>query len=93
MSITHAKVSAKSDGGDSTLVLPSDWNAAHSGVTTVATDVIFDAKGDLPVGTAADTAAKLTVGANGTILRANSGASTGLEWTSAYLAVAKWGVD
>jgi hypothetical protein len=27
--ITHAKVSAKSDGGDSTLVLPSDWNAAH----------------------------------------------------------------
>jgi hypothetical protein len=32
MPITHAKVSAKSDGGDATLVLPSDWNAAHSGV-------------------------------------------------------------
>lgn len=29
MSITHAKVSAKSDGGDSSLVLPSDWNAGH----------------------------------------------------------------
>jgi len=29
MDITHAKVSAKSDGGDSSLVLPSDWNAAH----------------------------------------------------------------
>lgn len=33
MSIKHAKVSAKSDGGDSTLVLPSDWNAAHVGGT------------------------------------------------------------
>lgn len=31
MSITHAKVSAKSDGGDATLILPSDWNAAHTG--------------------------------------------------------------
>lgn len=29
MGITHAKVSAKADGGDATLVLPSDWNAAH----------------------------------------------------------------
>jgi hypothetical protein len=30
MSITHSKVSAKSDGGDATLVLPSDWNAGHT---------------------------------------------------------------
>jgi len=30
MGIAHAKVSAKSDGGDSTLVLPSDWNATHT---------------------------------------------------------------
>lgn len=29
MPITHSKVSAKSDGGDSSLVLPSDWNADH----------------------------------------------------------------
>ncbi|HEY6568556.1 MAG TPA: hypothetical protein VI341_13655 [Actinomycetota bacterium] len=29
MAITHAKVSAKSDGGDSSLVLPSDWNDDH----------------------------------------------------------------
>ena len=29
MSITHSFVSAKSDGGDATLVRPSDWNAAH----------------------------------------------------------------
>lgn len=30
MSITHAKVSAVSDGGDTSLVRPSDWNAAHA---------------------------------------------------------------
>lgn len=30
MPVKHLKVSAKADGGDATLVLPSDWNAAHS---------------------------------------------------------------
>ena len=45
---------------------------------TVATT--FDAKGDLVVGTGADTFAKLTVGANGSTLVANSSTSTGLEW-------------
>jgi hypothetical protein len=28
--IDHAKVSAKADGGDATLILPSDWNADHT---------------------------------------------------------------
>jgi hypothetical protein len=31
MPITHAKVSAKTDGGDATLVQPSDWNDDHVG--------------------------------------------------------------
>lgn len=30
MAVTHLKVSAKADGGDATLVLPSDWNADHT---------------------------------------------------------------
>lgn len=30
ISLKHSKVSAKSDGPDSSLVLPSDWNAEHS---------------------------------------------------------------
>ena len=30
MGIKHAFTSAKSDGGDATLVRPSDWNAAHA---------------------------------------------------------------
>jgi hypothetical protein len=45
---------------------------------TVAT--AFDAKGDLVVGTGADTFAKLTVGTDGHTLVANSSTSTGLEW-------------
>ena len=49
----------------------------------VATDAIWDAKGDLAAGTAANTAAKLTVGANDTILMADSGQSTGLKWVAA----------
>jgi hypothetical protein len=30
MAITHTKVSGIADGGDATLVLPSDWNANHT---------------------------------------------------------------
>lgn len=32
MAVTHAKVSSVSDGGDTSLVRPSDWNADHVGV-------------------------------------------------------------
>jgi len=32
MAITHAFVSQKSDGADTTLVRPSNWNAAHAGI-------------------------------------------------------------
>lgn len=49
----------------------------------VATDSIWDAKGDLAAGTGANTAAKLTVGANGTVLVAASGETTGLLWRHA----------
>lgn len=51
------------------------------GSGSVASDTIFDAKGDLPVGTGADTAAKLTVGANGTRPEAASGETTGIKWS------------
>ena len=43
-------------------------------------ETIFDAKGDLLVGTAADTVGKLTLGTNGYFLKANSSTATGLEW-------------
>lgn len=46
-------------------------------------DVIVDAKGDLIGGTAADTVARVAVGANGTVLTADSGASAGFGWAAA----------
>lgn len=46
----------------------------------VATDSIWDTKGDLAVATGANTAAKLAAGANGLMLIANSGQTTGLQY-------------
>ena len=60
-----------------------EWGTVSGGAGSVATDVIFDAKGDLPVGTGADTAVKLIAGANGTYLKVNSATATGLEWSAA----------
>ena len=53
--------------------------------TTMGTMVpksIVDAKGDLIAGTAADTAARLAVGANNTVLTADSSTATGLKWAA-----------
>jgi hypothetical protein len=46
---------------------------------------LFDAKGDILVGTSADTPGKLTVGTNGYFLKANSSTATGLEWAQVDL--------
>lgn len=43
---------------------------------------ILDAKGDLISATAADTPARLAVGANGTVLTADSAEATGLKWAT-----------
>lgn len=47
---------------------------------SVATDTIWNAKGDLAGGTGSDTAQRLAVGANGTLLVADSTQTTGLAW-------------
>lgn len=50
---------------------------------SVATDTIWDAKGDLAVGTGANTASRLAVGTNGQILVADSAEATGVKWANA----------
>ena len=56
-----------------------------SGTVTVTNSMAtaIDAKGDLVAGTGADTFAKLTVGANNTVLTADSAQATGLKWAAA----------
>lgn len=56
--------------------------AVLSAGVAVATDAIWDAKGDLAVGTGANTAAKLTVGTDGYVLTADSAQSTGVKWAA-----------
>jgi hypothetical protein len=55
-----------------------------SGTVTVTNSMAtaIDAKGDLVPGTGADTFARLAVGANGTILTADSAETTGLKWAA-----------
>lgn len=56
-----------------------DW--ADAPVTGISPTIV-DAKGDLIAATGADAVARLPVGSNGQVLKANSGTSTGLEWAA-----------
>jgi hypothetical protein len=51
-------------------------------LATAIDKALFDAKGDILVATAADTPGKLTVGTDGYVLTADSGAATGLTWAA-----------
>lgn len=73
--------------GSNNQVLTAD-SAQSSGVkwATPATGIaeaLLDAKGDLIVASAADTAARLAVGTNGFVLTADSAQSTGVKWAAA----------
>jgi len=70
--------------------LPADFaifgNAVDSTVKTNAdaaiAKTIVDAKGDIIAATAADTVSRLAVGANDTVLTADSSTATGLKWAA-----------
>lgn len=94
-SATAAATSATSAAASATAAATSATSAAASAASAAAVVAsaiqasIIDAKGDLIVGSAADTAARLAVGTNGYILTAASTTATGLEWQAApagYLA-------
>ncbi len=60
-----------------------DWG--RPGPIPVVTNTVataFDAKGDLIVGTGADTFSRLAVGTNDYVLTAASGEATGLKWAA-----------
>jgi hypothetical protein len=69
---TTGQVLAKASGTD----MDFSWVTDATGIPAT----IFDAKGDIIAATAADTASRLAVGADGTQLVADSTASTGLKW-------------
>ena len=60
------------------------WYPIGTGVHThdYVASTLIDAKGDLIVGSAADTAARLAVGTNNQILTADSAATNGVKWAT-----------
>jgi hypothetical protein len=59
----------------------STW-ATQSASNPISANIV-DAKGDLIAATAADTVSRLAVGANNTVLTADSSTATGLKWAAA----------
>lgn len=58
----------------------SQWEPATDATGSVATDAIWDTKGDISVATGADAAVKLPVGSDGQQIYADASQTAGLRW-------------
>jgi hypothetical protein len=79
---TQAFGDAAAVGTGDTFTRGDHKHAMPAAPTTVANDTIWAAKGDIVGATANDAASVLTVGANDTILMADSAQTTGLKWVA-----------
>lgn len=78
----ESTTAASHNAGDPVTHVLTAGAIATLGGGSVATDAIWDAKGDLAGGTGANAASRLAVGANDTILMADSAQATGLKWVA-----------
>lgn len=80
---TPADTDLVKDGASAIRTLGSaiDTTVFNNASAAIAKTIV-DAKGDLIAATAADTVARLAVGANNTVLTADSSTSTGLKWAT-----------
>jgi hypothetical protein len=79
-----SNVSAATPSDNDVLVFDtatSTWVAEAPAASGIA-ETLLDAKGDLIVASAADTAARLAVGTNGHVLTADSVETTGVKWAA-----------
>lgn len=67
---------------DGAAAIRSLGTAVDTTVATMVPKTVVDAKGDLIAATAADTVDRLAVGANDTVLTADSSTATGLKWAA-----------